>query len=55
MWTDWGRVTDRLKRLVPRSSEIVAGRFRNLDFARQVITVDTGRMLRFGGIEAEPT
>ena len=27
---------------------------RNLDFARQVIRVDTGRMPRFGGIEAEP-
>jgi len=36
------------------SSEIVALRFRNLNFARQVIRVDTGRMPRFGGIEAEP-
>jgi integrase len=41
-------------RLGWRSSEIVALRFRNLDFARQVVTVDTGRMPRFGGIEAEP-
>jgi integrase len=37
-----------------RSSEIMALRFRNLDFERQIITVDTGRMPRFGGIEAEP-
>jgi integrase len=41
-------------RLGWRSSEIVALRFRNLDFARQIITVDTGRMPRFGGIEADP-
>ena len=41
-------------RLGWRSSEMVALRFRNLDFARQIITVDTGRMPRFGGIEAEP-
>jgi integrase len=41
-------------RLGWRSSEIVALRFRNLDFARQVIRLDTGRMPRFGGIEAEP-
>src|SRR5438132_12857848 len=41
-------------RLGWRSSEIVALRFRNLDFTRQVIRVDTGRMPRFGGIEAEP-
>jgi hypothetical protein len=32
----------------------VALRFRNLDFPRRVIRVDTGRMPRFGGIEAEP-
>jgi integrase len=37
-----------------RSSEIVGLRFRNLDFPRQIITVDTGRLPRFGGIEAEP-
>ena len=41
-------------RLGWRSSEIVALRFRNLDFGRRVIRVDTGRMPRFGGIEAEP-
>jgi integrase len=41
-------------RLGWRSSEMVALRFRNLDFTRQIITVDTGRMPRFGGIEAEP-
>ena len=29
-------------------------RFRNMDFVRQIITVETGRMPRFGGIEAEP-
>ena len=27
---------------------------RNLDFPRQIITVDTGRLPRYGGIEAEP-
>src|SRR5262245_33494800 len=37
-----------------RSSEMMALRFRHLDFARQIITVDTGRMPRFGGIEADP-
>src|SRR5262245_50071605 len=37
-----------------RSSEMMALRFRHLDFTRQIITVDTGRMPRFGGIEAEP-
>jgi integrase len=41
-------------RLGWRSSEMVALRFRHLDFARQVIRVETGRMPRFGGIEAEP-
>jgi hypothetical protein len=41
-------------RLGWRSSEMVALRFRNLDFARQVIRIDTGRMPRFGGIEAHP-
>src|SRR5262249_49233902 len=41
-------------RLGCRSSEMMALRFNNLDFARQIITVDTGRMPRFGGIEAEP-
>ena len=41
-------------RLGWRLSEMVALRFRNLDFTRQVIRVDTGRMPRFGGIEAEP-
>ena len=41
-------------RLGWRSSEIVALRFRNVDFGRRVIRVDTGRMPRFGGIEAEP-
>jgi len=41
-------------RLGWRSSEVVALRFRNLDFARQVIRVEAGRMPRFGGIEAEP-
>jgi hypothetical protein len=40
-------------RLGWRPSEIVALRFRNLDFPRQIITVDTGRLPRFGGIEAE--
>src|SRR5262245_56872046 len=37
-----------------RSSEMMALRFCNLDFARQIITVDTRRLPRFGGIEAEP-
>jgi integrase len=41
-------------RLGWRSSEMVALRIRNLDFPRQIITVDTGRLPRFGGIEAEP-
>jgi len=41
-------------RLGWRSSDVVALRFRNLDFARQVIRVEAGRMPRFGGIEAEP-
>src|SRR5438309_9829825 len=41
-------------RLGWRSSEVVALRFRNPDFARQVIRVEAGRMPRFGGIEAEP-
>ena len=41
-------------RLGWRSSEMVALRVRNLDFPRQIITVDTGRLPRFGGIEAEP-
>src|SRR6059036_742958 len=41
-------------RLGWRSSEIVALRFRNIDFGRRVIHVDSGRMPRFGGIEAEP-
>jgi integrase len=41
-------------RLGWRSSEMMPLRFRNLDFVRQVIRVDTGRMPRFGGIEAEP-
>ena len=34
-------------RLGWRSSEIVALRFRNLDFTRQVIRVDTGRGRHF--------
>jgi integrase len=41
-------------RLGWRSSEMMAVRLRNLEFARQIITVDSGRMPSFGGIEAEP-
>jgi integrase len=41
-------------RLGWRSSEMVALRFRHRYVARQVIRVETGRMPRFGGIEAEP-
>ena len=48
------RLYDVWFRLGWRPSEMVALRLGNLDFARQVIRVETGRMPRFGGIEAEP-
>ncbi len=37
-----------------RCSEIVAIRFGWLDFRRQTVALKRGRMLRFGGLEAEP-